>query len=233
MTPTRSTFVLAAALAGALLSSAPTASAAPVLYDQPFVLANAWLSEDISGQSTVWRTFDNFTLPAAGTINRISFVGGYVDLSNTDYPPPDSTDFTFRFFADDAGRPASAAQSEQTVAFGDVTSAYMGTVLAGGFKTSVYSFSADLPAGFAANGLVPYWLSISSVAPAGSVQWAWFSGSGGDDSTLQVQNGTIDIWRGRDRAFTLETVPEPATMLMFTAGVVGMVGHRRLRRRVR
>ena len=219
MSATRTTSMIAAALTAALFTVPTAVSAAPVLYAQPYASGNAWLSEDVSGQPTVWRVFDNFTLDGDGVVGRISFVGGYVDLSNSVYPAPDSTAFAFRFFADATGHPASAPLHVQTVDFGDVETSVLGTGTSGGFKTTVYAFAAELPVAFAATGGTNYWLSISSVAPAGDVQWAWFSGSGGDASSLQVLNGETDIWRGRDRAFTLESVPEPATLLMLTVGL--------------
>ena len=227
MSKQMSSGLLASVVVLGLSTVASPLAAAPIVYAQPVTFSSAWLSEDVSGGATVWRTFDNFALAASGTVVGVNFTGAYVDLSNAVFPAPDSTAFTFRFFADAAGAPAGAALHEETVAFGAVSQSYLGTALFGGFKSSVYSLSADLPVGFAATGNTPYWLAISSVAPAGNVQWAWVGGAGGNNSTLQVLAGNTEFWRTGDRAFSLEAVPEPGSIMLVTAGLVGLFVRRR------
>lgn len=120
-----------------------------------------------------------------------------------------------------------------------------GTDLGGG----LFYFSAALPGTFSINsGPVgfgsEYWFSVANASSG----WTWaFAGAGptvGDDHWFGVQSfgstpcgdggphcGAWSAINGRDFAFRLSTIPEPATMLLVGAGLVVLGGIRRLRTR--
>jgi hypothetical protein len=215
-------------LAAAVLT-VPAAEAATIVYSQPTTSpgpSNAWASEDTVDQGAVFRTFDNFSLTDGTEILGVYWQGAYVDLTDMQSPAPDSTAFAFRFYADDAGSPGVELYS-QSVLMTDVTRTLVGFGSVGGFPATIYDFSATLPAAFAADAGVTYWLAISSESPTyAPTIWGWWSGLGGDDVTLRSQNGADPISLGRDRAFALQA-PEPSILLLLGAGAVALASRRR------
>ena len=221
--------LMAAALSASLWAT--NGEASPVLvYSQPAgAPANLWFSEDSGDLGAVWRMFDDFSIADTSNVIALAWAGAYVDFNNVAPPAPDSTGFAFRFYADAAGAPG-ALLYEQSVAFANITSTFSGSGTAGGLDAAFYAFSTDLPAAFHATAGTKYWLAISSIAPTWSpTGWAWLSGIGGDDSSLQVLNSTTHITRGRDRQFDLYAVPEPSMLVLVALGVAGALRARRQR----
>jgi hypothetical protein len=212
----------------AVLLVAPAVEAATIVYSQPTTLpgsSNAWASED-TDQGAPFRSFDNFTLTDDAEILGLYWQGAYVDLTDTQLPAPDSTAFAFRFYEDAGGSPGAELYS-QSVTMADVTRTLVASGTVGGLPATIYDFSATLPAAFAADGGVTYWLAISSVSPGfGPTIWGWWSGLGGDNVTLQSQDGAAPISQGRDRAFALQA-PEPSVLLLLGASAVALASRRR------
>lgn len=214
---------------GAVLLMVPAVEAATIVYSQPTTSpgpSNAWASEDTVDQGAVFRTFDDFTLADDADILAVYWRGAYVDFTDVQPPAPDSTAFAFRFYEDAGGSPGAELYS-QSVMMGDVTRTLVGVGSVGGFPATYYDFFATLPTGFAADGGLTYWLAISSASPTYTpTVWAWASGLGGDNQTLQSQNGLDPVSLGRDRAFALQA-PEPSVLLLLGAGAVALSSRRR------
>ena len=202
-----------------LAAVSPLARAAdPVVYNQPASPASfysTWASQ-VSPSGVVATDYDNFTLSSAATISAVQWYGNYVDESNTSANPiaPNSSSFTFTFFADNGGSPG-AQLATATVDQADCAPTLLGTDQ---FSTSsstpdypipYYSYRAVLPTSVAVAAGQQYWLSIVANTTDENY-WGWYSGTGGDNSTIQDYQGTQN--RNQDRAFALEGVAQVTTV---------------------
>jgi len=131
-------------------------------------------------------------------------------------------------FTDNAGIPGTAistgdGQSVQKVATGNVTP------VAPEYE---YSFEFETPVSLVANETYWFGLHLASGYPSGTDYWfGWWSPSvsGIGSTNFESEGGTLDNWSdtGIHRAFYLEGIPEPATILLL--GVGGLVLVRRIR----
>ncbi|MEO8811408.1 MAG: PEPxxWA-CTERM sorting domain-containing protein [Caulobacteraceae bacterium] len=214
--------IIKTAAAAAVIALAASGASASIVYTQPFDGTGNLLASqnDTGGGNGHFATvYDNFTLGAAATINKIDWTGGYF---NPPTPGP-ITAFTLTVYADAAGQPGAALYTD-TIS-GNANEA----PFACPFACATYSGSAN----FAAAAGTQYWLSIVPDL-AFPPQWGWATGTGGDGVAFQ------DFFGARtqlpnDLAFTLEGsapgVPEPAAWAMMLVGF-GLAGAALRRRAV-
>ncbi len=222
-----------------LVGLAAQVSLANVVYQQtPFWAGSGtqtgsiWTSQADASVSG-YRSFDNFTLSASALINQASWLGVYLNSSDLSDGAPNTDTWSIRFYDDNAGAPGNVLQST-TLLSTDVAVAVLGTGLVGSSTVTVYQFTANLNSFNGAAG-VQYWFSPLSRAANFDPLFAWMQGLGGDNLTYQTgfTNGTVNsaTFQGGDRAFSLATVPEPATFgLLGFALAVALVTRRRLTR---
>lgn len=224
--------VCAFTVAFALVLGTGRADAAAIVYEHAPGGGGAWASQDTADMGPIWRTFDQFTLAGAHVLSGVRWRGAYIDITGGSATSPESTAFTFRFYADDGGVPAVAPLYEQSVAFGNVTPTFVSAITIAGLQGRAYDFAAAFPVGFSASAGTPYWLSISSVESAWlPTSFAWLGGTGGDASTYQLLNLTTPFTRSGDRAFALRAVPEPVSLSLLSAGLAAALFGRRRRLR--
>lgn len=211
-----------AALAIALGMSAQAATAM-VLFDQtaPFDTGlRASSTLNFLGGSPGFRAADNFMLGSASVVGAIQWMG----KSNSG-----ANDFTFTFYADDAGQPGAVLLSST----GNLTTS---TFVSGPEVRTLYS--SNLNNSFSASAGTTYWLSVFNNAP--DANWAWSHIGVELDGSVQRQNNEaawLFPW-DFDLNFALEgvsaTVPAPASLTMVALGMLLLgrksLGSRRARR---
>jgi hypothetical protein len=179
---------------------------------------------------------DDFSLPAsASTITGITWWGDY----GTTGAPPQTEDFTIRFFNDVNGMAAATPFASFDVGGGNRTA--MGLNI---YTSPGYSYSATI-APLILSPNTTYWLSIVDDTRADSTQnfyWAtshWTHGdglirNGGDDTPWRSINQGFG---GVEEAFQLTEdvaqTPEPTSLVLYGMGCFLVGCHRALRTRFR
>ena len=173
------------------------------------------------GGAFTFQTFDNFLLSSATAISDVHWQGAYFNtLISPTAPPtaPNSTGFGVNFYADNGGLPGSLLAS-YTFSPSGAHETFVGNQFAANLNLTlaVFNYDVDLPSTFAAAAGTSYWLSVFAFSPppsATEAQWGWTGGTGGNGTS--VQNGAVVNF---DRAFSLTTVSEPATMSLLLAAL--------------
>jgi hypothetical protein len=193
-------------------------AAATSIYDNGTPdLAGSWPS-DFSFQD---QAADNFVLsPESTVISGVNWWGIYVP-NNSAWP----ADFAIRIFEDDGNKPAVYPIYE-TIVDGGIGPIATGDLVDGGWD--LYAYSAPIAPVTLSAG-VSYWLSIvDRKAEPGSWNWATSSLSGGSRKR-DLDGEPWNTPMSREFAFNLEgqPIPEPATIALFTLGLIALAGIRK------
>jgi hypothetical protein len=226
----------ALALSAAFLLASVGGAGATVLYEPTPISSSARTSHygDVSGSG--FRTFDNFTLGAGASVEKVSWAGFWIDFGNPQpaaAPAPDVSSWDIAFYDDNAGAPGAQLLLE-TFAPADVNATSLG---AGTFTTvptynvSFYDYSVELASPLALAAGMQYWVSILSHADTSAPSFVLRGATGGDDASYQQ---TLGAFMGvasagpvaRDRAVTLEgtlAVPEPQSLVLAATSLLLLV----------
>jgi hypothetical protein len=220
------------AVAAGLLAAAwgsGQARAATVYSQAPTNLGLGYSSQNdtASGGFGAFATgYDNFTLGASATINKVNWFGEFFSG-----PPSHGTitAFTVQVYADNAGQPGTSLYSATIP--GAANETFVGTF--GGLDQFSYSGAVS----FAATGGTQYWLSVVADADYPPI-WGWETSVGGNLLSYQDASGVRSLIAG-DLAFSLEAadpatggsaVPLPASVYGAIPGLAALVLRRRGRR---
>jgi hypothetical protein len=175
------------------------------------------------------RTLDNFSLSSPAAINGATWFGVYLDLDPASGGlvdgTPNTASWVVRFQADNGGVPGMVLVSTTQPA-AQVSTQVVGTGLLGNSVVTVYEFSIVFPMPLQAAANTAYWFSPLSLATDFLPFFAWIEGTGGDGQSFQTAfTNTVvtdTFIRDGDRAFSLASVPEPATLLLIGAALVAV-----------
>lgn len=193
---------------------------AEVLLNQPLAFVDGRAST-ITSPVSGFKTWDSFSLANPALIRRITFIGAFIDIATPANNPvaPSGDTWNFELATDNSGNPGTVTGS-QSLAFQSVAQQLLGGTTLAGQPVHVYRFTADLLAPLFVTGGETMWLSVFSAASNLDPRFGWYSGSGGDGVSKLINLGTGNLNTYLDRAMTLEgdTVPEPSSVILISAG---------------
>ena len=188
---------------------------AAIIYDQPYDgsnIADAYASQNDSasgGFGDFAKAYDNFTLDSATSIGKVKWYGEFFSGE-----PAPISNFLIQFWSDNSG-PNAELFSETIV--GNAHETLVEKI--GNFN--LYQYGMDLSLPFQALAGTTYWLSIQATLDY-PPQWGWYQGKGGNGLAYQDFFGEIGAIP-KDLAFSLESVPEPITILLLSFGLIGFM----------
>lgn len=205
-----------------MTGTGPAAHAAVVL-DQPLVLVDGRASSVFDGGTTGFITYDRITISQSAMVDRVSWVGAFIDSENTDNNPvlPAADRWTLSVSADSGGNPGAATDSA-TIDFAAASATLLGIATLAGQPVHVFRFTADLLDPLLVAGGTEQWFSVVAENALQRVGFAWISGQGGDGLARQQRLGGGLLGPYIDRALTLEgqAVPEAATLPLLALALV-------------
>lgn len=208
------------------------AVSAAVILDQPLAAGNGRASHIVS-ETNGFKTWESLTLTQAAFVDRITWIGAFIDTATTANNPVDPAGDAWNFaLAGDAAGDPGTVLTQTSLPFASVSAVFLSNGTLAGQPVKLFTFTADLGAPIFFEAGTPLWLTIYSSSPNADPRFGWFSGSGGDSLSKQVllNNGSISSFQ--DRALTLEgeAVPEPATLSLLGLGAAFLALRLRLHR---
>jgi len=216
------TSLIAAAILGVGLT---TAAQAAVLLDQTLTLVDGRASSVHDNGTTGFMTFDRIQLPQTSMVDRVTWIGAFIDTQNPANNPvqPAAVSWTFQVAQDTGGAPGTVTDST-TVAFAEASAAFLGMATLAGQPVSVFRFEAALVDPLLVDGGTAQWFSVFAEDAVVRPGFAWFSGQGGDGLSTQLRPGLPSLGPYVDRAMTLEgfVVPEAPTLGLVAAALLAL-----------
>ncbi|MFN7934471.1 MAG: PEP-CTERM sorting domain-containing protein [Bryobacteraceae bacterium] len=199
-----------------------TSLSAETLLNQPLASIDGRASHTSTGANG-FKTWESFSLSQSAVINRITFIGAFIDTATPANNPvnPVGDTWNFELAPDNAGNPGSVSASN-SLAFNTVQPTFLGNATLSGQPVHFYSFVADLLTPFHVNAGETTWLAIFVQASSMDPRFSWISGSGGDGVAKQVTLSNGNFTTYTDRALTLDgsNVPEPGSLALLSAGAL-------------
>lgn len=190
---------------------------------QPYPLSGGW--------THVYKTADDFTLPAPAWVQRVKWWGHSYDGRHGDNDVISQVSrFRLEFFSAgaDGTIPGASVYAEEIAVERTSPSA---TALQSITGCQVYEHTADLSQAVALSGGRTYWLSVSAYLDEPPM-WTWLAGAGNRNHTIDVNVdgtwGDHDFppeYLRKDMAFEL-ALPEPAGAAWLALGGVGLLRRR-------
>jgi len=184
----------------------------------------------------VWQqTADDFDIQSDAIVGRVSFYGFYGGSYSGSLDPPSGDEtIRIRLYATRPadGLPGSVLYDES---FLNPSRVPTGEVVATARAHPEYFYEVESRKPMALSANITYWLEIVQVDLVDS-HFRW-EGSGSTGSPFAFLNPNVADWTlsaplNNNMAFRLSTIPEPATLVLSTGGIVmGWREGRRLRRR--
>lgn len=176
-----------------------------------------------SGMQSWQREADDFMLPNAATLRRVSWYGFYGGTFDPPpEPPPTIEEMRIRFYN---ARPSDGLPGDVLFeeSFLNPMRMATGESVIVGYPHPEYLYQVDLSTPFALASNTPYWLEIVQIGNLDShIRWET---SAADLNGRAVINPFVPDWQPvgtSDLAFQLLSIPESATLNLFAVGALAV-----------
>jgi hypothetical protein len=165
-----------------------------------------------------YTAFDDFVIRADASISKVQWYGSYAAPAHDPI-----SEFMIAFWSDQSGLPGSQLRAYEIPGAANERFVEADTVT--GFTG--YRYRTTLAVPFAASAGTKYWVSIQPTV-AFPPQWFWRDAQGGNNTSAIIIPSLSSGPRPAlgDNAFELGATPEPASLILISAGVAGLMGGR-------